>query len=87
MHRMKLLKTLRNDMIMVIVLCAAGFAAYHLLLDDEAKKGVSSMAHTVKDSYNQLSNLVNDRIGTIMDEDVVTQNRKDIKEAWAELGF
>lgn len=87
MHRMKLLKTLRNDLIMVAVLCAAGYVAYQLLLDDKAKEGVSSMAHTVKDSYTQLSNLVNDRIGTIMDEDVVTQNRKDIKEAWAELGF
>jgi glycosyltransferase involved in cell wall biosynthesis len=57
------------------------------IMYDKAKEGVSSMAHTVKDSYTQLSNLVNDRIGTIMDEDVVTQNRKDIKEAWADLGF
>lgn len=87
MRSMKIIKTIRNDMIMVLVLCAAGFAAYYLLLDKEAKEGISSMAHTMKDSYNQLSSLVNDRIGTIMDEDVVTQNRQDIKKAWADLGF
>ena len=84
---MRLLKTLRNDLIMVAVLCAAGVVAYHLLLDDEAKEGIASTAHTIKDSYNQLSSVVNDRIGTIMDEDVVTQNRQEIRNAWAELGF
>ncbi len=84
---MRILKTLRNDLIVIAVLCAAGVAAYHFLLDDEAKEGISSMAHSVKDSYDQLSHVVNDRIGTIMDEDVVTQNRQEIKNAWAELGF
>lgn len=84
---MRMLKRLRNDAIALVVLCAAGYVAYQVLLDDEAKEGVKSLVRTVTDSYQQLSNLVNDHIGTIMDEDVVVQNKTQIMNAWADLGF
>ncbi|MBQ9315814.1 MAG: hypothetical protein IJ203_03210 [Atopobiaceae bacterium] len=84
---MRMLKRLRNDAIALVVLCAAGYVAYQVLLDDEAKEGVKSLVRTVTDSYQQLSNLVNDHIGTIMDEDVVVQNKAQIMNAWADLGF
>lgn len=84
---MRMLKRLRNDAIALMVLCAAGYVAYQVLLDDEAKEGVKSLVRTVTDSYQQLSNLVNDHIGTIMDEDVVVQNKAQIMNAWADLGF
>ncbi len=84
---MRMLKRLRNDAIALVVLCAAGYVAYQVLLDDEAKEGVKSLVRTVTDSYQQLSNLVNDHIGTIMDEDVVVQNKVQIMNAWADLGF
>lgn len=84
---MRMLKRLRNDAIVLVVLCAAGYVAYQVLLDDEAKEGVKSLVRTVTDSYQQLSNLVNDHIGTIMDEDVVVQNKTQIMNAWADLGF
>lgn len=84
---MRMLKRLRNDAIALVVLCAAGYVAYQVLLDDEAKEGVKSLVRTVTDSYQQLSNLVNDHIGTIMDEDVVVQNKAQIMNAWAGLGF
>ena len=84
---MRMLKRLRNDAIALVVLCAAGYVAYQVLLDDEAKEGVKSLVMTVTDSYQQLSNLVNDHIGTIMDEDVVVQNKAQIMNAWADLGF
>lgn len=84
---MRILKTIRNDAILVGVLCVSGVVAYQLLLDDEAKEGIHSLIHTVWDSYQSLSNLVNEHIGTIMDEDVVTQNREQIRNAWADLGF
>lgn len=84
---MRMLKRLRNDAIALVVLCAAGYVAYQVLLDDEAKEGVKSLVRTVTDSYQQLSNLVNDHIGTIMDEDVVVQNKAQIMNAWVDLGF
>ena len=88
---MRLLRKLRNEAILLGVVCGAvclsGYVGYQVLLDDEAKKGISSMIHTVSDSYEKLSNLVNEQIGTIMDEDIVTQNRNQIRDAWAELGF
>ena len=84
---MRMLKRLRNDAIALVVLCAAGYVAYQVLLDDEAKEGVKSLVRTVTDSYQQLSNLVNDHIGTIMDEDVVVQNKTQIMNAWDDLGF
>lgn len=84
---MRILKQLRNDVIMVAVVCAAGYIAYQVLLDDQAKQGIRDLTQTVKDSYTSLSGIVNSRIGTIMDEDVVIQNRADIKQAWADLGY
>jgi len=84
---MRMLRRLRNDAIMLVVLCAAGYVAYQVLLDDEAKEGIKSLIFTVRDSYQQMSNLVNDHIGTIMDEDVVIQNKSQIMNAWADLGF
>ena len=84
---MRILKHLRNDVIMVAVVCAAGYVAYQVLLDDQAKQGIRDLTQTVKDSYTSLSGIVNSRIGTIMDEDVVIQNRADIKQAWADLGY
>ena len=84
---MRILKQLRNDVIVVAVVCAAGYIAYQVLLDDQAKQGIRDLTQTVKDSYTSLSGIVNSRIGTIMDEDVVIQNRADIKQAWADLGY
>lgn len=84
---MRIFRRIRNDAIMLVVLCAAGYIAYQVLLDDEAKESVNALVHTVSDSYNQLTSLVNEHIGTIMDEDVVIQNRQDIRNAWRDLGY
>lgn len=84
---MSLIKKIRNDAIMFVVICAAGYVAYQVLLDDEAKAGIRSLCSTVGDSYTRLTNVVNDHIGTIMDEEAVIQNREQIKNAWADLGY
>lgn len=84
---MRILRVIRNDLIATAVICAAGYAAYELLLDDRAKHGLKAMCSTLANSYITLSGMVNDRIGTIMDEEVVTQNREQIREQWANLGY
>lgn len=40
---MRILKRLRNDLILVGVVCVAGYVAYQVLLDKEAKEGIKSM--------------------------------------------
>ena len=84
---MNIIKRMRNDAILLAVLCAAGYVAYQVLLDDQAKQGIKDMTRTVVDSYVSLTNLVNDHIGTIMDEETVVQNKLNIKQTWADLGY
>ena len=84
---MKLVKMIRNQIIVTTLVCVAGYVAYQVLLDDKAKEGLASLVGTVQDSYGTLSTLVNERIGTIMDDEVVAQNRAQIRDKWADLGF
>ena len=84
---MKLFKLVRNQVILVGLIGLAGYGAYQLLLDDEAKRSLAMAGQTVKQSYDQLAGLVNERIGMIMDEDLIEQNRQKIRDDWAELGL
>ena len=84
---MKLLNRMRNDLILAGVIVAAGYVAYNFLLDERAREGVATMNRTIRESFTSLSNMVNDHIGTIMDEDAVAQNRQDVKEAWESIGY
>ena len=84
---MKLLRYVRNQLILTGLLCAGVYVAYEFLLDDEAKRGIKTLGSTMKSSYTTLTGIVNDRIGMVMDEDVVAQNRQQIRDAWADLGF
>ena len=84
---MRLVKYVRNQILFAAFVAGVGYVAYQVLLDDEAKQGLRSLGATVSESYGQLTGLVNERIGTIMDEDLVQQNRRNIREAWEALGF
>lgn len=84
---MGIVKRVRNDAIMMVLLCAAGYVAYQVLLDDNAKQGIKDMTKTVVDSYVSITDMVNEHIGTIMDEETVVQNKMNIKQAWADLGY
>lgn len=84
---MGLMKRMRNDLILAGVFVVAGYAAYNFLLDDRAREGIATLNRTIRDSYNNLSTMINEHIGTIMDEDVVAQNRANVRESWEELGY
>ena len=84
---MRIVKIIRNQIILTACVCAAGYVAYQVLLDDEAKEGLRSLAKTMTDSYTSITNIVNERIGTIMDEETVRQNREQVRKAWEDLGF
>ena len=40
---MNIIKRMRNDAILLAILCAAGYVAYQVLLDDQAKQGIKDM--------------------------------------------
>jgi len=84
---MKLIKHIRNQILFVGFVAAAGYIAYQTLLDDEAKRQLRELRATTMGSYDRLSGLINQRIGTIMDEDLVAQNRQKIRDMWADLGY
>ena len=83
----KHIRRIRNGIILVAVVGMAGVIAYQLLLDDRAKDDIYNVVKTVSDSAHKLGDVVNDHIGTIMDEDVVEQNRRQVREAWEALGY
>lgn len=84
---MKIVRMVRNQLLFTAFVCASAYVAYQVLLDDEAKQGLKTLGATMNNSYQQLTGLVNERIGTIMDEDMVSQNRQKIRDAWADLGY
>ena len=83
----RIARRIKRDLILTALLSLGAIVAYHVLLDEEARSGVRAMNHTIIDSFNTLSEMVDDRIGTIMDDEVVAQNRQNIKDAWKALGF
>ena len=84
---MKMLKHVRNQVLLVVGVGLIGYGAYQVLLDEEAKKSLAQAGRTIARSYHQLAGIVNSRIGMIMDEETVAQNRQKIRNDWAELGF
>lgn len=83
----RIARRIKRDLILTALLSLGAVVAYHVLLDEEARSGVRAMNHTIIDSFNTLSEMVDDRIGTIMDDEVVAHNRQNIKDAWKALGF
>ncbi len=83
----RIARRIRRDLILTALMSLGAVVAYHVLLDEEARSGIRAMNHTIIDSFNTLSEMVDDRIGTIMDDEVVAQNRQNIKDAWKALGF
>ena len=83
----RIARRIKRDLVLTALLSLGAVVAYHVLLDEEARSGVRAMNHTIIDSFNTLSEMVDDRIGTIMDDAVVAQNRQNIKDAWKALGF
>lgn len=69
------------------VLTGLGFAAYELLLNDEAKAGVRKLVNAVKDSYNKLSEVVSSITGEVMDDDGTLPNVQATEQQWDALGY
>ena len=81
------IRRLKFQVGLIVVVGVVAVVAYEVLLDKQAKQDLKEALATVNDSGRQLATMVNDRIGTIMDEEVVAQNRQQVREAWQALGY
>ena len=85
---MSTFKKIRNTIILYSVLTSLGFAVYYLLLTEEARRSLKDAKATVTDSYQKMSNVIQDATGIVMEEDEeYLPNRDAVVEQWKNIGF
>ena len=85
---MSTFKKIRNTVILYTVLTSLGFAVYYLLLTEEARRSLKDAKATVTDSYQKMSNVIQDATGIVMEEDEeFLPNRDAAVEQWKNIGF
>ncbi|MBQ9007530.1 MAG: hypothetical protein IJ092_14355 [Atopobiaceae bacterium] len=85
---MSTFKKIRNRIILYSVLTSLGFAVYYLLLTEEARHSLKDAKATVTDSYQKMSNVIQDATGIVMeDSDEFLPNRDATVEQWKNIGF
>ena len=70
----------------VLVLAGAGYAAYQLLLTDEAKESLKNSYSSIKDAYGRVTEIMSDTHGIVMGEDELP-NQAATRLQWEALGF
>lgn len=85
---MSTFKKIRNTVILYSVLTSLGFAVYYLLLTEEARRSLKDAKATVTDSYQKMSNVIQDATGIVMEEnEEYLPNRDAVVEQWKNIGF
>lgn len=80
------MKGLRWRLMGIAVLAGIGVAGYQLLLTPEAKRSVSRMAQTIRESYARIMQSYGDANSLTMNEDVLP-NREATISQWESIGF
>lgn len=83
----RITRFIRNRLLLAAGTAVVGYVAYQVLLDDDAKAQVQSLIDTIVQSGELLTERVTNRVGVIMDEELIEQNRAAVREAWAKIGF
>lgn len=76
---------IRNAIVLIGLVGAAGWFAYSHLLSEEAKKGMKDAAQEAKSAYQRISEIVSDAQGSYVKEDL--PNRRQTEAQWAKLGY
>ena len=85
---MRVIKQLRNQVILITLVTATGVVLYHVLLTKEARKSLANAGAAIVDAYNRISDTIQDMTGIIMEEDVETlPNRESVINQWKAMGF
>ena len=85
---MRVIKQLRNQVILITLVTATGVVLYHVLLTKEARKSLANAGAAIVDAYNRISDTIQDMTGIIMEEDAETlPNRESVINQWKAMGF
>lgn len=79
------MRRIRNAIVLIGLIGAAGWFAYSHLLSEEAKKGMKDAAQEAKSAYQRISEIVRDAQGSYVKEDL--PNRRQTEAQWAKLGY
>lgn len=79
------MRRIRNAIVLIGLVGAAGWFAYSHLLSEEAKKGMKDAAQEAKSAYQRISDMVSDAQGSYVKEDL--PNRRQTEAQWAKLGY
>ena len=76
---------IRNAIVLIGLVGAAGWFAYSHLLSEEAQKGMKDAAQEAKSAYQRISEIVSDAQGSYVKEDL--PNRRQTEAQWTKLGY
>ena len=79
------MRSLRNTIAAALILSGVGFAAYRLLLSDEAKEDLRHATKSVRTACEKICDTINGTQGTFMEGDL--PNRERTREQWRSLGL
>lgn len=79
------MRRIRNAIVLIGLVGAAGWFAYSHLLSEEAKKGMKDAAQEVKSAYQRICEMVGEAQGSYVKEDL--PNRRQTEAQWAKLGY
>ena len=76
---------MRNTIAAALILSGVGFAAYRLLLSDEAKEDLRHATKSVRVACEKICDTINGAQGTVMEGDL--PNRERTRNQWRSLGL
>ncbi len=78
---------LRNAMGIVLVTAGMTFAAYKLLLTNEARRNLRETGSSLARGYYALLDMLDGLVGEKTDLDQLDANRRQIQQEWERLGY
>lgn len=78
---------LKGTLILTLVAGGLGYAAYRVLLDENARESLASAAKTMGQAYDSIRTRVEELKGIEVEDDQPLANRQAAEQAWARLGY
>ncbi len=78
---------LKHAAIGLIVFTATGYIFYEKILSDEAKTKIEELAQTLQTGYSQISEVVDQLTGQVVDDPETLPNVQVTQAQWDSLGY
>ncbi|MGI6230937.1 MAG: hypothetical protein ACOYJL_08550 [Tractidigestivibacter sp.] len=77
----------RAKLITIGVMAGAAYAAYELLLNDQAKEELKRAIKATERSYQRIKEIVTEITGEVMDDDAPLPNVQATSQQWENIGY